>query len=97
MTALARLLIPDAYIVATTALGTLDPLGREKGLQAGANVVMPNVTPRQFRALYEIYPNKICIDESAEKCRGCIEARIRSIGRHLAKDHGHARWQQAGA
>ena len=90
MTALSRLLIPDAYIVATTALGTLDPAGREKGLQAGANVVMPNVTPRQYRALYEIYPNKICIDESAEKCRGCIAARIASIGRRLAADHGHA-------
>lgn len=90
MVALARLLLPEAHIVATTALGTLDPLGRERGLQAGANVVMPNVTPQQYRALYEIYPSKICIDETPEKCRGCIEGRIRGIGRGIACDRGTA-------
>jgi biotin synthase len=90
MMAITRLLLPQAYIVSTTALGTLDPLGREKGLQVGGNVVMPNVTPQRYRAFYEIYPDKICIDESAEKCRGCIELRVRSIGRHIATDPGHA-------
>ena len=88
MTALARLLLPDAHIVATTALGTIDPAGRERGLSVGADVVMPNVTPQQFRALYEIYPGKICINETPDKCRGCIELRIRGLGRHVAEGKG---------
>lgn len=91
MIALTRLLLPDANVVATTALGTADPLGREKGLQAGANILMPNVTPREFRALYEIYPDKICTDEEPEQCQGCMAARIRSIGREVAPGPGHAR------
>jgi biotin synthase len=88
MTALARLLLPGAHIVATTALGTIDPAGRERGLSVGADVVMPNVTPQQFRALYEIYPGKICINETPDKCRGCIELRIRGLGRHVAGGKG---------
>lgn len=90
MMALTRLLLPKAHIVATTALGTLDPLGRERGLAAGGNVVMPNVTPQKYRALYEIYPSKICIDETPEKCRGCIEARICSVGRNASVNRGKA-------
>jgi len=90
MMAACRLLLPRAHIVATTALGTLAPLGREWGLQAGGNVAMPNVTPQRHRALYEIYPSKICINEEGSHCRGCIEARINSIGRHMATDYGHA-------
>lgn len=90
MIALARLLLPKAYIVATTALGTIDPMGREKGLQVGADVMMPNVTPRQFRASYEIYPDKICVGEEPAQCRGCTERRLQAIGRHIADGCGHA-------
>lgn len=74
----------------TTALGSIDPLGREKGLQAGANVMMPNATPQVYRAAYEIYPGKICLDEQPEHCRGCLEARLQSLGRHVATGPGHA-------
>lgn len=90
MTALARLLLPGCHLVATTALGSIDPRGRELGLQAGANVLMPNATPRQYRADYEIYPDKICLDEEPEHCRGCIERRLNSIGRQVATGYGHA-------
>jgi biotin synthase len=87
--ALARLLCPEANIPSTTALATIDPArGRELGLLRGANVVMPNVTPPQYRVLYEIYPSKACIHETADVCRGCMERRIRSIGRRLGKGPG---------
>lgn len=80
--ALARLVRPDANIPSTTALATLDPSwGRERGLLRGANVVMPNLTPRAYRALYEIYPGKACVTETAEACGSCLPARIRMIGR----------------
>jgi biotin synthase len=92
MMALVRLLLPECYVVSTTALGTLDPQGRERGLQAGGNVMMPNCTPRKYRAMYEIYPNKICVDEEPEQCRGCLTGRIRSIGREIAEDQGNAPW-----
>jgi biotin synthase len=91
--ALARLLLPDCYLVATTALGSIDPQGREKGLQAGANVLMPNATPQRVRADYAIYPNKICLDEEPQHCRVCIERRLESVGRSVATGYGHARRQ----
>lgn len=95
MVALTRLLLPDANVVATTALGTVDPQGREKGLAAGANILMPNVTPREFRALYEIYPDKICTDEEPEQCRGCMAARIASLGRTVGEGEGHSKqWER---
>lgn len=90
MMALARLLLPGCHLVATTALGSIDPLGRERGLQVGANVLMPNATPRQYRSDYEIYPNKICLDEEPGHCRSCIERRLSSIGRHVASGLGNA-------
>jgi biotin synthase len=87
--ALARLLCPEANIPSTTALATLNKAsGRETGLCRGANVVMPNLTPVQYRALYEIYPAKVCINETAEDCRGCLLARLRSIGRHVGQGPG---------
>jgi biotin synthase len=90
--ALSRLLRPDANIPSTTALASIDPVrGRELGLQRGANVVMPNVTPVQYRNLYEIYPNKACIHETADVCRGCMERRIESIGRRPGTGPG-SRW-----
>jgi biotin synthase len=89
LVAVLRLVFPYAHIPATTAMASLDPLGREKALQAGANVVMPAVTPTDRRALYALYPGKICLDDNARKCRGCIEARIRGIGRTVAIGPGH--------
>ena len=87
--AVLRLVFPYAHMPATTAMGTIDPLGREKALQAGANVLMPNITPTEVRPLYEIYPNKICLDESADKCFGCVTARIIGLGRTVGTDYGH--------
>ena len=86
--ALTRLMLPKINIPATTAMETLNPNGRILALQSGANVVMPNVTNTDYRAKYEIYPNKICINDSPDKCRGCIEGKIKSIGRTIAKDRG---------
>ena len=86
--ALTRILLKDINIPATTAMETLNPQGRIIALQSGANVVMPNVTTTQYRAKYEIYPNKICINESPDKCRKCIESKILSIGRTISKDYG---------
>jgi biotin synthase len=89
--AVLRLVFPYAHMPATTAMGTIDPMGREKALQSGANVMMPNITPTEVRPLYEIYPNKICLDESADKCFGCVTARIIAIGRTVGTDYGHTR------
>jgi biotin synthase len=88
-----RLLCPEAHIPATTALGALDPQGRKRALQAGANVLMPNCTPVEYRARYELYPGKICTDESAPQCRGCVEAMVALLGRTVGKGYGHSlRW-----
>jgi len=84
--AVARLLIPEVMLPATTATGTLDPYGRQKALMAGANVVMPNVTPLEYREHYQIYPDKICLGD----CRQCIEAMIRSLGRTVGTDYGNS-------
>lgn len=89
MVALTRLALPYALIPATTALGSIDPFGREAALRAGANVVMPNLTPQRYRPDYQIYPNKICMGEEAADCRGCITQRIESLGRRVADDPGH--------
>ncbi len=86
--ALTRIMLPDINIPATTAMETLNPNGRIIALQSGANVVMPNVTSKEFRAKYEIYPNKICINENPAQCRGCIESKIKSIGRTVATNYG---------
>lgn len=89
--ALTRIVTRNTHIPATTALATLRPAdGREKALQLGANVVMPNVTPVCYRALYEIYPDKICTGEDAQQCRGCIHNRIYSLNRTVSKDYGHS-------
>jgi biotin synthase len=90
MVALARLILPLANIPATTAMGTLSAEGREITLKAGANVVMPNVTPTKYRSLYQIYPGKICTGEEAGECRLCIEGRIKSIGRTVGQGQGES-------
>jgi biotin synthase len=90
--ALTRLVCPESNIPSTTALATIDPeSGRELGLTRGANVVMPNVTPPQYRVLYEIYPGKACIHETAQVCHNCLDRRIRSIGRVPGKGPGGRR------
>lgn len=87
--ALARLTCPMANIPSTTALATVNKdTGRELGLLRGANVVMPNLTPIQYRSMYEIYPAKACIFETAEMCHGCIKGRIHSLGRVVGAGRG---------
>ena len=87
--ALTRLICPDANIPSTTALATVNPLrGREHGLQSGANVIMPNLTPAPYRQMYEIYPGKACVDEDVEQCAQCVRARIRSVGREVGVGQG---------
>ncbi len=86
--ALTRILLPNINIPATTAMETLDSNGRIIALQCGANVVMPNVGDPSYRKKYEIYPGKICLNDTAKKCRGCITSKIESIGRKISKDYG---------
>lgn len=83
-----RLLQPMVLLPATTALGTIDPTGREKGILAGANVVMPNLSPVVVREKYQLYDHKICTGEEAAECRGCLEKRIDSIGYQCVTSRG---------
>ena len=90
--ALTRLVCPQANIPATTALATINRVdGRELGLQRGANVFMPNLTPAPYRALYQIYPNKACISETGAACNGCLRSRISAIGRTVGIGPGGRR------
>ncbi|MCS4481950.1 [FeFe] hydrogenase H-cluster radical SAM maturase HydE [Clostridium botulinum] len=86
--ALIRLLLPEALLPATTALGTISPMGREAGLKAGANVVMPNLSPTNVRNKYMLYDNKICTGDEAAECRKCIENRINNAGFSLDLTRG---------
>lgn len=83
-----RLMFPHALLPATTALGTIHPLGREMGLKAGANVVMPNLSPAGVRKKYELYENKICTGDEAAECRRCLEQRVRAAGYRIVTDRG---------
>jgi biotin synthase len=83
-----RLLLPNALIPATTALGTIHPNGREQGILSGANVVMPNLSPTSVRKKYELYDNKICTGDEAAECRSCLDRRMRKIGYELVVDRG---------
>ena len=80
MLGLLRLMLPSALLPSTTALGTADPLGREKGILAGANVVMPNLSPTDVRKKYLLYDNKICTGDEAAECRFCMQRRMSEIG-----------------
>ncbi|MBR1605829.1 MAG: [Alphaproteobacteria bacterium] len=86
--AVMRLLMPDINIPATTAMESLHPQGRIKALQAGANVVMPNVTEGEYRRFYELYPNKICVNDTPLHCKSCIGLKIMSIGRTIGEGYG---------
>ena len=80
MLAITRLLLPNVLLPATTALGSISDKGREMGIKAGANVVMPNLSPVNVRDKYSLYNNKICTGDEAAECRICIENRINNIG-----------------
>ena len=89
-----RLMLPDALLPATTALGSIDSLGREKGIQFGANVVMPNLSPTNVREKYALYDGKICTGDEAAECRKCIEGRIKNIGFSVNMSRGdHKKWR----
>ena len=77
---LCRIMLPHVLLPATTALGTIRPGGREQGVLAGANVIMPNLSPDEVKKKYMLYDNKICTDESSDKCVRCIDLRLERIG-----------------
>ena len=86
--AMIRLMEPHVLLPATTALGTIDPRGREKGILAGANVVMPNLSPTDVRKKYMLYDNKICTGDEAAECVSCLGRRVASTGYELVSDRG---------
>ena len=88
MMSLIRLMNPKILLPSTTALGSIDPLGREKGLKAGGNVVMPNLSPTTVREKYSLYNGKICTGDEAAECRMCIENRINKAGFTLEISRG---------
>jgi biotin synthase len=83
-----RLMLPRVLLPSTTALGTIHPEGREKGILAGANVVMPNLSPRDVRKKYLLYDNKICTGDEAAECIVCMRRRMESIGYHVIVSRG---------
>lgn len=83
-----RLIHPKVLLPATTALGTIHPMGREKGILAGANVVMPNLSPVSVRKKYELYDNKICTGDEAAECKNCLQSRMEKIGYTIPVDRG---------
>jgi len=91
--ALLRLCNPPAHIPATTAFDTLDHDGRNRVLQGGANVFMPNLTPARFREHYQLYPNKPCVDEDGEACAFCVRGRVAALGRTIDAGPGHSKLQ----
>lgn len=88
--ALLRLLNPTAHIPATTAFDALEPEGRNHVLTRGANVFMPNVTPGKYRRLYQLYPNKPCVDEDGAACALCVRGRLAALGREIGDGPGHS-------
>lgn len=83
-----RLMLPPVLLPATTALGTIHPKGRELGILAGANVVMPNLSPKSVRQKYLLYDNKICTGDEAAECRYCMQKRMEGIGYHVTTSRG---------
>ncbi|MDO4161770.1 MAG: [FeFe] hydrogenase H-cluster radical SAM maturase HydE [Pseudomonadota bacterium] len=86
--ALMRILLPDINIPATTAMESLHPQGRVRALQSGANVIMSNITESEYRKLYELYPDKVCLEDTPVHCRSCIDTKIMSIGRTIGQGYG---------
>lgn len=85
---LIRIMEKNVLLPATTALATIDPRGREKGILAGANVVMPNLSPKSVRKKYDLYDGKVCTGEEAAECRYCLEKRVESVGYRVAVSRG---------
>lgn len=85
---IVRLMLPNALIPATTALGTIHPKGREEGVLHGANVLMPNLSPLRFRKHYELYDNKICTGDEAAECKVCLHNRMKKIGYEIVTERG---------
>ena len=83
-----RLMQPTLLLPATTALGTIHPKGREHGILAGANVVMPNLSPTENRAKYSLYDNKICTGDESAQCIRCMDRRMEGIGYQVVVDKG---------
>ncbi|MFW5687340.1 MAG: [FeFe] hydrogenase H-cluster radical SAM maturase HydE [Bacteroidota bacterium] len=88
MVALLRIMMNDINIAATTAMQAIDPMGREKAIKIGANVIMPNLTPTKYREDYLLYEDKPCTDEDADECKRCLEARIHMAGGQI----GYGEW-----
>ncbi len=88
MLGILRLMFPDVLLPATTALGTIDPMGREKGILAGADVVMPNLSPASVREKYLLYDGKICTGDEAAQCRMCMAGRLARIGYTVPEERG---------
>lgn len=86
-----RLMLPKVLLPATTALATIDPRGREKGILAGANVVMPNLSPTSVRKKYQIYDNKVCTGDESAQCKNCLDQRVKSIGCRIVTDRGDSK------
>lgn len=85
---LIRLTLPEVLLPATTALGTIHPVGRELGIRAGANVVMPNLSPTEVRDLYTLYDNKICTGDEAAECINCLSGRVLRSGYEIVQSRG---------
>ena len=86
--AIIRILHPHVLLPATSALGTMHPQGRERAVNAGANVVMPNLSPQDTRALYAIYNNKLSTGSEAAESAADIRARMKAIGYEVPTDRG---------
>jgi biotin synthase len=86
--AVARIVLKDTHIPSTTALGSLVENGREKGLEVGANVVMPNYTPLPYRKDYKIYEGKICVTDDPLACAGCLQLMIEGLRRRIGEGKG---------
>jgi len=86
MIATLRILMKDINIAAATALQAIDPLGREKAVKIGANIIMPNITPGKFRNDYALYENKPCVDEEPEECKNCLDVRIKLADGEIGYD-----------
>jgi biotin synthase len=87
---LLRIITKNTHLPATTAVGSIDKTGRQKALRAGANVLMPNVTSRKYRKYYEIYPNKICVDENRLDCKNCMARMVKTLNRKIGMGYGHS-------
>jgi biotin synthase len=88
MIAILRIMMKDINIAAATALQAIDPMGREKGIKIGANIIMPNITPGKYRNSYKLYLDKPCTDENPDDCIQCLESRISMTGNTI----GYNEW-----